>query len=156
MSGAGAPRSEPGCTADERVFRELIERAFCQGELDAVDRSMAPDLIDHENGSSLRGGSGRDGFKWVIRSLRTAFPDLVVSVEDFAAVGDRTWARVRYRGTNTGPFIDAPPTGRTVEWDGVSICRFAGGRIVEHWGVVDRLGGLQQLGLARMAGTHAG
>ena len=39
-----------------------------------------------------------------------------------------------------------PPTGREVQIEVIDIVRVDGGRIVEHWNVVDRLGLLQQLG----------
>ena len=138
---------------NERVFRELIERAFCQGDATAFDELVSDELVDHEAGSPAR-SSGRDSMRWVAGLQRTAFPDHRVTVEDLVAVEDRTWARMRYRGTNTGQFMDSAPTGRRAEWDGVSICRYAGGRLVEHWGVVDRLSGLQQLGLAGRPGSH--
>ncbi|TMC08695.1 MAG: ester cyclase [Chloroflexi bacterium] len=138
---------------NERVFRELVERAFCRGDTTVFDELVSADLLDHEAGSPAR-SAGRDSMRWVAGLLRTAFPDLRVTVEDIVTVGDRTWARVRYRGTNSGQFMDSAPTGRYAEWDGVSICRYAGGRLVEHWGVVDRLSGLQQLGLAGRPGAH--
>lgn len=139
---------------NERIFRELIDRAFCQGDTAAVDELMGPELVDHENGSP--GRTGRDGVKWIITVLRAAFPDLVVTIEDLVVEGDKTWARVRYRGTNDGPFMGAAATGRSAEWDAVSICRYADSRVVEHWGVVDRLGGLQQLGRLQPHGAGAG
>jgi hypothetical protein len=41
----------------------------------------------------------------------------------------------------------AAPTGRLATWREVHVMRFAAGRMVEQWGVVDRLSVLQQLGL---------
>jgi predicted ester cyclase len=40
-----------------------------------------------------------------------------------------------------------PPTGRQLEIDVIDICRFRDGRMVEHWGVPDQLGMMQQMGL---------
>ena len=40
-----------------------------------------------------------------------------------------------------------PSMGRTVVIDVIEICRFKAGKMVEHWGVPDQLGMLQQLGL---------
>ena len=42
-----------------------------------------------------------------------------------------------------------PPTGRPMRTDVFDIVRVENGRIVEHWGVPDRLGTLFQLGLAQ-------
>jgi hypothetical protein len=39
-----------------------------------------------------------------------------------------------------------PPTGKTVTYNEIFIFRFADGRIVETWGVVDVFSQLKQLG----------
>jgi predicted ester cyclase len=41
------------------------------------------------------------------------------------------------------------PTGRKMQIDVFDLLRVRDGRLVEHWGVPDRLGALVQLGLAR-------
>jgi predicted ester cyclase len=38
------------------------------------------------------------------------------------------------------------PTGKTVTWTGISIDRFADGKIVERWTEINVLGVLQQIG----------
>jgi predicted ester cyclase len=40
-----------------------------------------------------------------------------------------------------------PPTGRDFEIDIIDVIRFRDGKMVAHWGVADRLGMIQQLGL---------
>ena len=52
-----------------------------------------------------------------------------------------------FRGTNTGSFLGAPPTGRPVQASSISIYRIANGKIVEHWGENDVIGVMVQLGL---------
>jgi predicted ester cyclase len=63
------------------------------------------------------------------------------------AEGDKTWARVTFHGSNTGDFMGHPPTGKSVTYEAIDICRYANGKMVEHWGVVDMLGMMQQLGV---------
>ncbi len=70
-----------------------------------------------------------------------------MTIEDITAEGDKVWARLTARGTHRGPFMGLPPTGRPIEIDVIDICRFEGGQLVEHWGVPDRFGMLEQLGL---------
>jgi predicted ester cyclase len=50
-------------------------------------------------------------------------------------------------GTNDGPFMGHPPTGRPMRVDVFDAIRLEHGRMVEHWGVPDRLGAMLQLGL---------
>lgn len=52
------------------------------------------------------------------------------------------------RGTHRGAVMGETPTGREVVLRGVNIFRIADGKMAEHWGRLDQLGLLQQLGLA--------
>ena len=50
-------------------------------------------------------------------------------------------------GTHRGPFMGMPATGKRVEVTLIDIIRFGDeGRAREHWGVVDQLAMMQQLG----------
>jgi predicted ester cyclase len=42
-----------------------------------------------------------------------------------------------------------PPTRKTMQIDVIDIARFEEGKLLEHWGVPDRLGILMQLGFFR-------
>jgi predicted ester cyclase len=62
---------------------------------------------------------------------------------------DRAVARVRYTGTNKGDFMGMPATNKAVDVQLIDIFGFgADGRVREHWGVMDLMGMMQQLGLA--------
>jgi predicted ester cyclase len=61
--------------------------------------------------------------------------------------GDVVWTRNRATGTNDGSFLGNPPTGKPMSIDVFDVLRVVNGKIVEHWGVPDRLGVLFQLGL---------
>ena len=50
-------------------------------------------------------------------------------------------------GTHTGPFMGHAATDRPIRTDVFDAIRLEDGRMVEHWGVPDRLGALMQLGL---------
>ena len=39
-------------------------------------------------------------------------------------------------------------TGKSATWEELHMIRMRGGKAVEHWGVVDQLGMMQQVGLA--------
>ena len=60
--------------------------------------------------------------------------------------------RLTGHGTMKGEFQGMPATGKHATWSEIHIGRFAGSKLVEHWGNVDQLGILQQLGLAPTPG----
>ena len=132
------------------MFRRVMDEGFSNGNLDALDEVVSPDFIENEPGSGE--GRGLEGLKDRVRELRTAFPDLQATIEDSFAGGDKICARVTFRGTNTGEFLGEPPTEKTMVWEAIDICRFADGRMAEHWGQTDRLGLLEHVGLAREPG----
>lgn len=47
---------------------------------------------------------------------------------------------------HTGPFMGIPATGKTITAKGMSIQRYANGKIIEAWDNYDQLGILVQLG----------
>ena len=79
---------------------------------------------------------------------RAAFPNLRMEPEDILASGDKVVARVRATGTHEGELIGMPATGRSVDVQLIDIMRFdEDGLVAEHWGVVDVLAMMQQLGV---------
>ena len=125
----------------DRLKRLLLE-GFGQGDMSVLDEVVAEDFIEHQQGLP----QGREGLKNVIRDLRLAFPDLSYTVVQMVADGDKVWGHFRARGTNEGSFMGQDPTGKVMEIDVIDIARFEDGKMVEHWGVPDRLGILLQLG----------
>jgi predicted ester cyclase len=86
--------------------------------------------------------------KDAIRDVHKAIPDISFTIEDAVERGDTIWVRVRAKGTATGPYF-GPPSGRPIDFTVVDIARVVDGRIVEHWGVPDRVALLAQTGVLR-------
>ena len=128
----------------ERLFRRLIEEGFNAGDLSVADAVTSSDFAEHQNFGPDH-PAGAEGVRAVIASLRRAFPDFHLEIEDIAVAGDTVWARMTATGTQAGPFMGHPPTGRTMRADVFDVIRVVDGRMVEHWGVPDRLGVLHQL-----------
>jgi steroid delta-isomerase-like uncharacterized protein len=128
---------------NKEIFRRLIAEGFNKGDLNKLDELFASDFKEHQNGVEP---PTLEGLKTMIRELRSVLPDLNVTIEDITADGDKVWARLVGRGTHRGKFMGVPPTGKAVTVDIIDVCRFEEGKIVEHWGVPDRLGMMEQLG----------
>jgi steroid delta-isomerase-like uncharacterized protein len=98
-----------------------------------IDRQVAADFVDH----AQPGIGGPEGVKAQARSLRAAFPDLTVTIEDLVAEGDLVAVRATWRGTHQGNFRGVPPIGRRIELCGMAFWRIAGGQIRESWNLID-------------------
>ena len=78
--------------------------------------------------------------------FRRGFPDVVSTIEDLIAEGDKVVARWRSRTTHQGEYMGIPPTGKEVEFTGISVYRIEAGKIAESWTVEDELGLMRQIG----------
>jgi steroid delta-isomerase-like uncharacterized protein len=126
------------------VVRRWTEEGFGAGRVELADHLVAEDFVNHNPAPGQV--PGREGLKAAVRSLRSAFPDLGVGIEDVVAESDKVAVRDTIRGTHQGPFAGLPATGRTVSLSRIAIYRLEDGRIKEAWAMVDMLGALQQLG----------
>jgi steroid delta-isomerase-like uncharacterized protein len=77
----------------------------------------------------------------------SGFPDLQLTVAETLVDGERIAVRFTIRGTQRGEFQGIPPTGRTIEVQGITMLHFRDGRVVERWNQLDQLGMLGQLGV---------
>ncbi len=124
-----------------RRFYELINA----GDIDAFGALLADDFIEHEETPGL--AATKEGVMAFFRMNQVAFPDMRMDAEDVFASGDKVTARVRLSGTNQGPFMGMPATGKHVEIMLIDIMRMGDdGLAHEHWGVMDTLSMMQQLG----------
>jgi predicted ester cyclase len=132
----------------ETVVRRLIEEGFNEANLAVCDELTDPDLVEHQSFGPDH-AAGAEGVKTVIASLHHAYSDFRLEIEHLSVEGDLVWLHMSGSGTNDGAFMGNAPTGRRMRVDVFDLIRVVNGRMVEHWGVPDRLGALLQLGLAR-------
>jgi steroid delta-isomerase-like uncharacterized protein len=115
------------------------------GDVDGFGTMLADDFVEHEEMPGLV--PTKEGVIGLFRMYTAAFPDLKMAVEDVLPSGDKVVARVRVTGTHQGEFIGMPATGKTVDVQLIDIIRFGeDGLAHEHWGVVDTMAMMQQLG----------
>ena len=130
---------------DKALIRRFIEEIFNRGNMSIADEMLAPNFVDHEE---LPAGipNDREGVKTLTTMLRSAFPDLKATIEDTIAEGDKVVIRMTWSGTHKGEFMGIPATGKRVSIGVIDILRMDGGKCVEHWGQMDSMGMMQQIG----------
>ena len=74
-----------------------------------------------------------------LQALRTAFPPMLIAFPDFSAElvqqlvdGDRVATHWLFRGTHAGELYEIQPTGKSVQFQNLSICALQSGRIVQY------------------------
>ncbi|HEY0890435.1 MAG TPA: ester cyclase [Nocardioides sp.] len=113
--------------------RERIERAWAaawdRGDVAALDELMAESYQRH--GSA---GPAQDlaGLKASVTATRSAFPDLVTTIDEIVLAGDSAAIRWHSAGTHEGTLLGVPATRRRVEVSGATFAHFEDDRIVEE------------------------
>jgi steroid delta-isomerase-like uncharacterized protein len=97
--------------------------------------------------------TGQEEFGRYVDLVRAAFPDFVNRIEDLVSEGDRSFARLTYRGTHRGKLFGIAPTGRRIEYAGAALFHFRDRRIAKVWVLGDVHGLLRQLTSEREAET---
>jgi steroid delta-isomerase-like uncharacterized protein len=130
---------------NKALIVRFVEELFNRGNLGIVGEIFAPDFIDHEQ---LPPGipNGREGVKVLTTMLRSAFPDFKATIDDILAEGDKVVIRMTWSGTQKGEFMGVPATGKRVSFGVIDIVRITNGKLVEHWGQMDSMSLMQQLG----------
>ncbi len=115
------------------------------GDIDGFGDLAADDFVEHEELPGLE--PNKEGVLTLFRGYRAAFPNLRMTAHEIIASGNRSVARVTATGTQTGEWMGMPASGKHIDVNLIDIMGFdSEGRICEHWGVMDMLSMLQQLG----------
>ncbi len=130
---------------NKALLRRIIDQAFNERNLGVVDELLSEDFVGHSWPPEV--DSSREGLKQLVNIFTVAFPDLHVQIDELIAEGDKVVARVTTGGTHQSDLMGMAATGKRVSFAEVHIIRIANGKAVEHWGVEDSLGMMQQLGV---------
>ncbi len=132
--------------ADTKTYvRSTTEEIWRTGNASLIDEHMAPNYVLHNPPTGF--SPDREGLKAILHAMRSAFPDLRMTVEDVIAEGDKVVQRRRYEGTHKGEFFGVPATGKALSVSQITVSRVADGKFAEEWAETDFLGMLQQLGV---------
>ena len=133
------------------IVRGFADEVITRGDIEAAAQYVWEDVIEQV---PLPGqGPGLEGLKDILRAMRTGFPDIVFSIQEQIAEGDKVASRFEWTGTHNGEFLGIPATGRPVRVWGIVIDRLEDGRIKDTRIIMDTLGLMGQLGVLPSPGT---
>ncbi|HET9100994.1 MAG TPA: ester cyclase [Acidobacteriaceae bacterium] len=127
------------------IVRRFLEETINQDRLDTAAAFVWEDVVEQVPFPGQ--GPGLEGLKNVLRSMRTAFPDIHYSTEEQIAEGDKVLTRFEWTGTHRAEFLGVPATGRAVKVWGMVLDRLEDGRIKDTRILMDLLGLMIQLGV---------
>jgi predicted ester cyclase len=125
---------------NKAVVRDCFE-VGSRGNFDAFESILGPDYVLHPEG--IRGS---EALAEMVQGYRKAIDALTVTIDQQFTEGDYVATRFTIRGRHTSELMGAAPTGRDVEFTGLTVSRCSDGRIEEEWELIDAVGLMQQVG----------
>ena len=123
--GAGSVR------ANERVVEAFLQDVINEHHGDHAASYLNPGM--QWSGGTVGTITGSANVAGLFAGVVAAFPDAHITIDDIFGQGDQVVVRVVVSGTQEGPILGIPASGRHVQWDGVDVYRLSHGKISNIW-----------------------
>ena len=137
---------EQNLAVARQVFANVCNSNDLEFAHQAIDKYFAKDFTVNRTPPGITptiAGTKR----WKVKVME-AFPDYRTEIEDQFADGERVVIRWRSSGTHLGEFQGIAPTRRKITVSGITISRYADGKIAELWVGFDTQDLMRQLGVS--------
>src|SRR4051812_41484376 len=128
------------------LVRRWFNEVWNDGRSETIDELLEEKAVMHGLGQQSVEVRGPDNFKNFHNTMRGAFPDVHVTLEETIDAGDKVVARFHVAATHKGDDLGIKATHKPIEFSGISIAKLENGKIVEGWNSWDQLGMLYQIG----------
>jgi steroid delta-isomerase-like uncharacterized protein len=131
---------------NKQLARRLVEEVINQRKMDVIEELFAPGFVEHE---VVPPGvpPGPDGVKALFGMVHSAFPNFKATIEHLIAEDGHVALHMNWTGRHEADFMGIPPTGKTISIAVIDIMSITEGKFVAHWGVMDQMALMQQLGV---------
>jgi predicted ester cyclase len=119
---------------NKAIVLRFNQEVIGQGNVDSFNALMDDGFVNRSAPAGM--DNGPQGMIWFFNEiLRPAMPDIKVIIHDQIAEGDMVTTRKTISGTQTGPLLGAPATGRSISIEVIDMVRVKDGKYFEHWGI---------------------
>ena len=123
---------------------KMVE-AWSSNDAEAFKALSVANVIRNSNGT--RQASNQSEYAEMMNQFHNGFPDFNVKMDSYFLKDGKSYINWTCTGTNTGPFMDNPPTGKKIEIHGFSVWAFdSNGLAVQEDSFFDNMDMLSQLG----------
>ncbi|WP_430459811.1 ester cyclase [Thalassolituus sp. LLYu03] len=120
---------------NKRLVEHFIQLSWNTGRFNLLRHIVSHDFVYHT--SFAEGFKDFDGFINYLQEIRSALPDLDVSVEDIMAEGDRVITVSTFSGSFEKPVFGMQPNGLVVSFMGISTWQIRRGKVCSQNTLVD-------------------
>jgi steroid delta-isomerase-like uncharacterized protein len=133
------------------LIRRWFDEVWNHGRIETIYELMAPNAIGIGQGGGKVALHGPQQFQAFVETLRGAFPDITVTIEDAFESGDKVVARWSATMTHKGGQLGIAASGKSVTISGISIAQIVNGKIIAGWDRWDELGMMRAIGAVQRA-----
>ena len=123
---------------NKTLIRQVFDEVWNKSDFSLVDQLYGPDYIAHVAGAP-KDIEGPEQFKQFVALQGVMISDLSFSIDDQIAEGDSVATRWTAIVAPTAGLVSVPTDTQEIKIAGISIHRFADGKIVESWDNWDAL-----------------
>lgn len=118
---------------NKKLMLDIVDNLFNKGDTTFADKYFVPEFAKEE--------------KAFTQQIRTAFPDLIITIDIMITENDIVAVRWIAIGTQKGAFLGISPTNKKVTWKGSWFWTFKNGIVTDGMGKGswDALGLIKQL-----------
>lgn len=142
--------AENNMSADEKTIKTTIDnvtKAWNSFDKDLMDSNLTNNFKRTENGNVI--AKNPKEYSAFMAIYHGAFPDFTVKIDKTIIDGNTAYLKWTCTGTNTGSFMENPPTNKKIKTHGFSIWRFdTSGKGIQEDAFYDNLIVFNQLGIA--------
>lgn len=131
---------------ENKSLIQNFQRDIDTGQSSILDRYIGGSYTDHNPPPTASKTPGMAGLKETFDIALSIFSEFKHVIEDQLSEGDKVVTRITGTGRHVGPLLGIAATDKMVTMSGIAIHRVENGRLVEHWGQVDAVGLLTQVG----------
>jgi hypothetical protein len=115
-------------TKTDELVRSVIDELWNRGDLGLADDVFSSDYVNHGGliPDALR---GPEAIKFSVSLYRSAFPELLISVDDVTSQSGGVL--IRWVAHQQPSEVGVMPPGRALR--GITRCRLRGGKVAESW-----------------------
>jgi steroid delta-isomerase-like uncharacterized protein len=128
------------------LVRRYYQEVWSKGNLDFVDQAFTDDYVNRDPATPGVRLEGRQAFKELVKTLRSAFQEMAMTIDRQHVDGDVVVSEWSAKAVHRGPLMGIAPTGKPGETTGITISSFRGDRIREEHVIWDLFGLLARLG----------
>jgi len=142
-----------GTQENIQLMKRWFQEVWNEDKKQTIHELLSPDAVATGQAGSGAVIHGPAEFAAFAENIRSAFPDITVTVQDAFGADDKVVVRWSARMTHRGDGLGVPATNKEVRLSGISIVRIANGRIIEGWDNWDQLAMLEQIGAYKRPDT---